>query len=474
MNSRMNSFHIWMWFAGVGLLLNPVRLIAETKPQPTTETRTDKQADDGKSETTSAAQVDEKLISQWIAQLESKNFPAQLQAHKQLLQAGSSAIPQLKQSAMKGSNAIATRCVEILKQLHRSQEAEVKTKSEAALRELAKSENAIVAQRAEQAFDQEKRKKAQELQKLQRANAVRQLGNGRILINNLFPKAIAVPKAGDKRTFNIVENGKKYEIEEIIGTQISIKVTETIKGKEKTTGYVVKSPSELKKRFPTMYELYQKEVRKQSEARRKAAQNLVRAQIQFQVNNQALPVQGGGNRISIATKVVNGQRTIDVNENGRKIKIEDTNGTDINVQVTEDINGKQETKTTKAKDAKELEKKHPDIYKIYQQYTKNNRIRIGNAVPFGPAFPKRLLPFQQQLPVQPVRPKNAEQIENVDQQAFRQALKKFQKAQERLQQHSAQEKPDIQTLKTLSKALNDAARELEQAARKMVPEKAKG
>jgi hypothetical protein len=84
---------------------------------------------------------------------------------------------------------------------------------------------------------------------------------------------------------------------------------------------------------------------------------------------------GGVQVFRIQANNVNQNRTIDVNENGKRTHItEDANG--IEVKVTESAGGKEKTDTFKAKDADELKKKFPEAHKLYEKYM--NGAGIGN------------------------------------------------------------------------------------------------
>jgi hypothetical protein len=111
-------------------------------------------------------------------------------------------------------------------------------------------------------------------------------------------------------------------------------------------------------------------------------------QIQIQINAVAGPQ---ARRIQIN----NGVKQTEVTDGDRKVKIvENPNGT-VQVEVTEKKNGKQTTQKYEAKNADELKKKHPDGYKIYEKYGKQNvpAIKIqampiqGGIVPPGPPLP---------------------------------------------------------------------------------------
>lgn len=87
----------------------------------------------------------------------------------------------------------------------------------------------------------------------------------------------------------------------------------------------------------------------------------------IQLRVQAIQVGGkGAKRISV--KNVNGTKEIDVEEDGRKINIEETAEGKIKMKVTEKKDGKEETKSYEADSADDLKKIHPNAHKIYEKY----------------------------------------------------------------------------------------------------------
>ena len=102
---------------------------------------------------------------------------------------------------------------------------------------------------------------------------------------------------------------------------------------------------------------------------------------QIQIGGGGIPVQGNvqlggaGNRI-IKMQNINGRKTIEVNDNGKKIEIVEDPQQGIDMSITEKINGQDKTEKYAAKDADELKKKHPAAAKIYEQY-KGGRIGGG-------------------------------------------------------------------------------------------------
>jgi hypothetical protein len=112
-------------------------------------------------------------------------------------------------------------------------------------------------------------------------------------------------------------------------------------------------------------------------------------------------VIGGAGVTRMSSKMVNGVKEVEVQENDRKIKIEDDPQKGIKVEVTTKKEGKDVTEKYEAKDAKELEKKHPEGYKVYKQYGQNQAmgaIQVQmNVVAGGGGL--QLLPGPNALPV---------------------------------------------------------------------------
>ncbi|MBQ16506.1 MAG: hypothetical protein CMJ65_05225 [Planctomycetaceae bacterium] len=99
------------------------------------------------------------------------------------------------------------------------------------------------------------------------------------------------------------------------------------------------------------------------------------------------------NTTRMSVRVRNGRRTINVTSGGRNIIIEDVNGKEISVRVTDTVKGQAKTRETKAADAADLKKKDPEAHKLYEQYAVKNRvlIRQGGRAGVQNRFP-RLIP----------------------------------------------------------------------------------
>jgi hypothetical protein len=91
----------------------------------------------------------------------------------------------------------------------------------------------------------------------------------------------------------------------------------------------------------------------------------------------AAPFALQGVRVQIQRKLTNGKhriqiapqgRQIDVEADGRQIKINEAKDGSIEIELTEKKNGKQVKKKYAAKNEAELKKKHPEAHKLYKKH----------------------------------------------------------------------------------------------------------
>jgi hypothetical protein len=75
--------------------------------------------------------------------------------------------------------------------------------------------------------------------------------------------------------------------------------------------------------------------------------------------------------------IKNNHRHIEAVSGGEKVEINDTNGKEIELKHTHQVDGKEKTDEYKADDLDDLKKKHPDAAKLYEKYTAGQRIGIG-------------------------------------------------------------------------------------------------
>jgi hypothetical protein len=105
----------------------------------------------------------------------------------------------------------------------------------------------------------------------------------------------------------------------------------------------------------------------------------------------ALPIRAGNIQIQIAAnngnnvrrvqvRNINGKKEIELEENGKKTKVQDGANGGIEVEITQKVNGKETTEKIQAKDLAELKTKSPDAARIYEQYQQQGN---GIQVQFG-------------------------------------------------------------------------------------------
>jgi len=250
----------------------------------------------------------------------------------------------------------------------------------------------------------------------------------------------------------ISENGKTTAIEKKNGA-ITIKVTEKVDGKDKTTVTKAKNETELKKKHPALYKLYKKQNQLQNPF------NIAFGNLNLPGRNIIIGVPAGG-AWNIRQQIVNGKRTISVSENGKKIEIEDQNEKNIVVKITETIKGKEQTKTYKAKDLKDLKKKHPKIAKLYEKHALKNN---PNAI-FG-GLQKLAIPFQIQrgagggggifIPAIP-----GQAIKNTNDKQIKAAEKKISEAFNKLNEMANSKKINLKSFKSLNAEIQKLRNEL--------------
>ena len=163
------------------------------------------------------------------------------------------------------------------------------------------------------------------------------------------------------------------------------------------------------------------------------------------------------NGTRVSTRVINGQRTIEVTEPDRKVAISDLNGKDIRIKITTMAKGKPVTREVKADSAEELKKADPEAAKLYQQYAVNNplRIRVGAFPPRVRNGGRRALPLNRGARVLPLPPGIGGWQQRVES-----AQEKLGEAVERLQKLAGQPQTKPEELREVLKQLGEAQKTL--------------
>lgn len=180
------------------------------------------------------------------------------------------------------------------------------------------------------------------------------------------------------------------------------------------------------------------------------------AQIQIQV--QAV----GGRNGNVRTRIVNGVKQIDAEENGRKVKIVDDPQNGIKMEITEKKNGKETTRKIEAKDADDLKKKDAEAHKIYEKYSKNaGGIQI-NGIQLQPG---RAIPLQlRRAAIRPLQRINKirDATEQIDKAAkdLDEAVEQLKKAIENDQARLDEVKRALERLEQVKKQVQEAKEKL--------------
>lgn len=183
------------------------------------------------------------------------------------------------------------------------------------------------------------------------------------------------------------------------------------------------------------------------------------------------PIGGGNIQVfQLQANGVNGSRSVDVDDNGKKIHIdEDQNG--IELRVTEKVNGQDKTQTYKAKDAAELKKKSPEAAKLYEQYSQNGaaggiqiQAQIGGLPNFGAPFPPPQPIIHGVAPVPPAQKSSVKEIADKIDEARKLIGDATDNLKETLKKETSKKTEDLQN--AIDK-LDEATQRLDDAQRKL-------
>ena len=174
-----------------------------------------------------------------------------------------------------------------------------------------------------------------------------------------------------------------------------------------------------------------------------------------------IQIQAGGNGRNVRTRIINGVKEIEAEENGRKVKITEDPNNGIKIEIVEKKGGKETTKKVEAKDADDLKKKDPEAHKIYEEYSKRGgaiqirgiQLQPGRALPIQPGQIRRLA-----LPRIAGARKAAEGIEKAGEQ-IDEAIEKIKQAIEN--------NNDADEIKQALEQLEQVKKQLEEAKEKL-------
>jgi exonuclease VII small subunit len=183
--------------------------------------------------------------------------------------------------------------------------------------------------------------------------------------------------------------------------------------------------------------------------------------------NIQIRVVGGPGARKVSIKNNNGNKEIEAEEGGKKIKINEEAGGKIKVEITQkNDQGKEETKKYEAKNAAELKKNHPEAHKEYEKYSKQGagniivggggiQIMPGGRIQIQPGGMPRAIP----VPIQPAMPKDQAK-------KFEDAIKRMEKIAKEMENQGNEDRikrldEQIKRLQEMRKQLEDQVKNLE-------------
>jgi len=182
--------------------------------------------------------------------------------------------------------------------------------------------------------------------------------------------------------------------------------------------------------------------------------------ININLQGNIIAGNGGGVRVHMRTQQGPNGRQTEVDENDRKIQIDEPNDGTITIRVSEppDAKGERRAKSYEAKNLDDLKKNHPEGHALYEKYRANNgRIAIGGPgrIMFGPP--------RMQLPIAPVIPANAIPPRLIGQKGVEDIAQTRRQLDKTLEQLEALAGKD----KATAEEIREAARQLKQAIERL-------
>jgi hypothetical protein len=158
----------------------------------------------------------------------------------------------------------------------------------------------------------------------------------------------------------------------------------------------------------------------------------------------------GGMRASVKT-AADGSKTIEVEEGGKKTKIEETAKGEIKLEITETVDGKEKSSKFEAKTAEELKKNHPEAHKLYEKYAK---MGPGAAIRFGAIGPA-IAPVARPIRIGAIPQKALDQMEE--------AKRQLDDATDKLRKLAEESRITPEQVKKLAEQVEAAKKQLEEA-----------
>jgi hypothetical protein len=315
-----------------------------------------------------------------IRQLSSEDFGERRAAREALLELGAAAIEPMVTALETADEQLAGECVQLLRRLSASEDPAVEALAISALVQLAESENANVAEIAGGAIQPDAPPPGAQgpgnfpAIQIQINGQAWQPGAGQFFQNG-------------KQELEVEDDGRKVKITSMRGGPITVTITEEVDGKPVVTEVKAGNAAELHQKSPEAFELYRKHVLM-------ARPQQIGGPIGIAQGFAAPPgfgpppgfggppigLQFGGGNFkfeNVSTSNVTGQRIIDVSSNDLTLHIEDFEGSDIHMDITETIEGETKSRAVDADDLDALREKDEAAAELYEKYTGGRRAGRG-------------------------------------------------------------------------------------------------
>lgn len=194
----------------------------------------------------------------WIKGLDETEFARRQEASQRLMEAGKAVFPELESAALQGRREASGRAMEILERHFQRGDDDTKQAARAALERLAKTGNAGVVQRANNALNPPQQPAEQAFGPFG-ALPIMPGRNVQIQIaaNNANARRVHIRSVNGKKEIEVEENGKKTKVQDGANGGIEAEITEKINGKEQVRKVSAKDLDELKKKDADAARIYE-------------------------------------------------------------------------------------------------------------------------------------------------------------------------------------------------------------------------
>lgn len=192
-----------------------------------------------------APDTDMEQIDAWVEQLGHQQLTKRVQAKKELLSAGKTAIPSLAKAALSDKREAIERSIDVLGTLAQSKEEETSDVARVTLKMLSESNNPSTAQRAKSVLNTKEAEGIKPFEGWDKAGNPFAGGGGN--------RSVSVSNMNGVRTIRVEENGRETLIQEVPRGGIRVKTEKDGKPVE----ILAKNAADLKKQIPEVYALYE-------------------------------------------------------------------------------------------------------------------------------------------------------------------------------------------------------------------------